>query len=192
MPNQYKINRPEVIWENAEIPWDCATCECRYVMGDRITLKQLGELSGRKHKSLKNWSARLGWISKRRQYQDELAVATQKEIIAQESKRLAQEYASRNQSHLNSYELVRRLSAQFFSFAAKENRVKNPKFDAVQFQRMVSSLETAINGERRATGMVYWQDFNHAIREVVKEHYEVVDPIVEEHSFSSDNLQEEE
>ncbi len=186
MPNSYKISRPEVLWENAELPWACGICESRYVMGERITLKQLAELAERKHKLLKDWSAKLGWISKRRQYQEQLALATQKEIIAQESKRLAQEYVNRNQSHLNCYELIRKLAAQFFTFAAKDGRIKNPKFDAVQFQRMVTSLEVAINGERRATGMTFWQDFNHAVREVVKEQYEIIDPIDEEILFGSE------
>ena len=177
MPKRPVANDAASVWEGAPKPWDVSVCEARYVYGDRISLTKLAALAGiTDERKVKRWSSHCKWVDKRKAYMDRLAKFTQDKILEAESDKLSSEYLKRNEKHLRAYELVTRTTVEYFLAIAKGQVHTKKDFDSNAYHRMVNALDTAVGGERTATGMRYFQDINHALAKVLSENYVPINP----------------
>lgn len=175
-------------WDSLPKPWTIKQCCDRYVMGDRIALRTLAELSGVPHSTIAHNCSSDKWIGKRSKIREAVDFQTIDIISAQISGHQARILNGHYQSEVGVFDqanaIVSIVSSQLEGMKARfqesQDNGEKPKNSVYELQALVSSLNQAqntiagaINGQRKALGLDY-EDLNYAVASVRRSGYEVV------------------
>jgi hypothetical protein len=67
-------------WDTLQKPWSREDCRDRYVIGDKIGLRKLAEISGLDQRRIERWSSADNWPENRRQFLGTVSAKTQESV----------------------------------------------------------------------------------------------------------------
>ena len=180
-------------WERLPKPWSMSQCRDRYVMGPRIGLRSLAEISGVPFDTIADSSRNQGWVTQREKFKGESNKKTGDLVSSQIAKRTAAIFNDHYSAELEVFEVGKNIVAlaKIYTqsirdrFEALQNAPsdddKQSRGNAYELQALTASLnlaqstiEGAINGQRKALGLDY-SDINYAVSSVRRSGLEVVD-----------------
>lgn len=171
-------------WESLSKPWSREDCRDRYVMGSKIGLRKLVEISGIDRRSLERWSSADKWPEKRRQFGGEVAAKTQEAVI----EALSEDRAAVIERHYEGFKEIESLGTSLLCLAQKaaDQMAELSKIEPYHLQALTGAstsaanvLKTAIEGQRQALWLDL-ENINVAIGIVEKHGYHVTEADPEE------------
>jgi hypothetical protein len=178
-------------------PWTIDQCRDRYVMGDRLGVRLLSELSGVPYSTLSKAAAAGDWLGQRTKFRASVDVQTFDIISAQIAGETAEMLKVHCGAETDVFEVARQMIG-LVRFHAKEIKQQfedaanadpcddgggseKPKTSVYQLQALCaalnlaqSTLDGSINGQRKAMGLDY-ADINYAVSSVRRAGLEVVE-----------------
>lgn len=183
-------------WDNLPKPWTIDQCRDRYVMGTRIGLRLLSQLSGVPFSTIAVASRDSQWGNQRNQFRSKTDGKTIDIVSSQIAGQTAKIFQDHYAAELEVFEVGKNIVslAKLYTQSIRDRfqqLIENtpddaevgdqPKGNAYELQALTSSLksaqdtiEGAINGQRRALGLDY-SDINYAVSSVRRAGLEVVE-----------------
>jgi hypothetical protein len=164
-------------WANLPKPWSREDCRDRYVIGDKIGLRKLAEISGVQISSIFAWSSADDWPSDRKQFQSETVAKTRESV----SDAIAEKSAAIIERHLEGFKDFATLGISLGALAQQcsDQMAEQAPIDPYRLQALTGAstnaanvFKTAVEGQRQAL----WLDaenINVAIGIVEKHGYRV-------------------
>lgn len=185
-------------WDNFPKPWTIDQCRDRYVMGDRISLRSLSEISQTSYKVIANASVKDEWTNRRSKFRATVDEKTIDIISSQIAGKTAEILGSHYDRELDMFNYISRgakladritdrINAQIEELENiadgddRDNEKDAIVYSPYRLQALMASLNLAqaslcgaIDGQRKALGLDY-SDINYAVSSVRRSGLEVVD-----------------
>lgn len=163
-------------WDNLPKPWNRDDCRDRYVMGDKLGLRKLAEISGASLTNLFKWSAAEDWKSKRQQFCSKSTAKTHEAV----SDAIAEEAAAIVERHYEGFRDFATLGVSLGALAQQAaDQLAETVIDPYRLQALTGASNNAVNvykaaveGQRQALWMDL-ENINVAIGIVEKHGYRV-------------------
>lgn len=166
-------------WDLLQKPWSREDCRDRYVMGDKIGLRKLAEISEVPIANLYRWSSADNWPQNREQFKGAVMAKTQESV----SEAIAEKASAITERHYEGFKEVESLGASLINLAQKaaDQMAERDRIEPYHLQALTSAstnaanvYKAAIEGQRQALWLDL-ENINVAIGIVEKHGYHVTE-----------------
>ncbi|NJK29794.1 MAG: hypothetical protein HC940_06415 [Acaryochloris sp. SU_5_25] len=166
--------------------WSREAARDRYVVGDRITHRELAKLSGRSLSTIGAWSKAADWPQQREQVQSKIGAKNLEKLIEQTTDEFAQAAERTLSEHLETYDGLLCLCSRFISDALSamasdpnpEIRQRLDEFCKVAgrspLMAAISGITAAVEGQRKILHLDEIQDMDKLRRWLNSQGYDLI------------------
>ena len=159
-------------WANLSRPWSRDDCRDRYVIGDKIGLRKLAEISGGSFKTIAEWSTGDKWTESRKRFQDGVRTKTDDILSDKISKRNAAILAGHSKDYRSERKKLIKKRDEFLLIFV--DNAEDASYLASALNALSLAIDRSIKGERTALSLEY-ENRDAAIAAVRRFGYEPVD-----------------